>query len=249
MTSPASVLRHCGTQRALLACTLLCVGALYCARCRAQSGSVEPALSPWLLPQTPKPDRPSFENNSRAILPAAEHVKVGALAGVSFPRPLSVEGLVKLERAVAVGVEYSTLPDLTVSNVQVGCWAIAGSARFFPFRGPFFVGLRAGRQHLLATAAVSAYGYSAPVGLSVDTTFLAPQVGFMWTWSPGITLGIDAGLQVPLASQSSSTLQATVPTVAQPYVTSARQSAENVAKTVGQTPLPTIDLIRVGFLF
>ncbi|MEP7051160.1 MAG: hypothetical protein ABJB12_12450 [Pseudomonadota bacterium] len=248
MMSPANVRHYC-TQRALLACVCLCVGVLYCERSRAQSSSVEPALWPLPPSQAPARDRPSAERNSPAGARADEHVKVGALLGVSFPRPLSVEGLVKLERAVAVGVEYSTLPDLTVSNVQVGCWAVAGSARVFPFRGPFFVGLRAGRQHLTAAAAVSAYGYNVPVGLSVDTTFLDPQVGFMWTWSSGITLGIDAGLQVPLSSQSASTLQATVPTVAEPYVASARQDAENVAKAIGQTPLPTVDLIRFGFLF
>jgi hypothetical protein len=248
MMSSASV-RHCCTQRHLLACACVCCSVLFCASSPAQSGSVEPTL--WQLPPSPAPtrDRPSAETDAHADSSAAEHVKVGALAGVSFPRPLSIEGIVKLERAIAVGAEYSSLPDLTISSVQVGCWAVAGSARVFPFRGPFFIGLRAGRQHLRASASVSAYGYNAPVGLSVDTTFLNPQLGLLWTWSPGITLGVDAGLQVPLSSQSSSAFQGTVPTIAQPYVTSARHDAENVAKAIGQTPLPTLDLIRVGFLF
>ncbi len=248
MMSSASA-RHCRAQRALLTCACLCACALLGATARAQSSSLEPELWPLPAPAAPARDRAGSDANAHPDARAAEHVKLGALVGVGFPRPLSVEGIVKLERAVALGVEYSTLPQVTVSNVQLGCWAVAGSARLFPFRGPFFVGLRAGRQHLTADASVSAYGYSVPVGLSVDTTFLNPQIGFLWTWSPGLTLGIDAGLQIPLSSQSSSTLQTSVPTLAQPFVTSAQQTAENVAKAVGQTTLPTLDLIRFGFLF
>ncbi|HEY1536177.1 MAG TPA: hypothetical protein VGF76_19285, partial [Polyangiaceae bacterium] len=119
----------------------------------------------------------------------------------------------------------------------------------FPFRGPFFLGLRAGRQHVTADASVSAYGYTVPVGLSVDTTFLNPQLGFMWTWNPGITLGVDAGVQIPVSSQASSSLQSPVPSVAQAAVSPAQQTLENVAKAAGQTTLPAVDLIRVGFLF
>ena len=83
----------------------------------------------------------------------------------------------------------------------------------------------------------------------MDTTFLNPQVGFLWTWGPGFSIGIDAGLQIPLSSQSTSSLQTSIPSVAEPYVTPARQTLENVAKAAGQTTLPTVDLVRVGFLF
>ena len=240
---------HCRAQRTVVTCACLGACALFGATASAQSSSLDPELWPLPTPVAPTRDRAGSESNAHPDAHASEHVKVGALLGVSFPRPLSVEGIVKLERTVALGLEYSTLPQVTVSNVQIGCWAIAGSARVFPFRGPFFVGLRAGRQHLIADASVSAYGYTVPVGLSVDTTFLNPQIGFLWTWSPGLTLGIDAGLQIPLSSQSSSSLQTTVPTLAQPFVTSAQQTAENVAKAAGQTTLPTLDLIRFGFLF
>jgi hypothetical protein len=176
-------------------------------------------------------------------------VQFGALVGVSFPRPLSVEGIVKLEQLAALGLDYSSLPQIGVSGVQLTSWAVAGSARVFPFRGPFFFGLRVGRQHATADAVVSAYGYTVPVGLSVDTTFLNPQLGFMWTWNPGITLGVDAGIQIPVSSQASSSLQSPVPSVAQAAVSPAQQTLENVARAAGQTTLPTLDLIRVGFLF
>jgi len=158
--------------------------------------------------------------------------------------------MVKIERLVALGVEYSTLPSATVSDVHFGASAIAGSARVFPLRGPFFLGLRAGRQHVSADAAVSGYGYTVPVTLAVDTIFLNPQVGFLWTWDPGITIGIDAGLQIPLKSDVSSTLvNSTMPSAVQQAVSPVQRTMENVAGAVGQTVLPTIDLVKVGMLF
>jgi hypothetical protein len=177
-------------------------------------------------------------------------LRVGALVGVGAPRPLSVEALLKIERTVALGLEYSALPSVNVSDVQLSCWALAGSARVFPFQGAFFVGLRAGRQHLNASTTLSGYGYSVPIAMGVDTTFLNPQIGFLWTWDPGFSIGLDAGVQIPLSSTSASTLaSASMPTVVQSAVAPVQQTMESIAREVGQTTLPTVDLVRIGMLF
>jgi hypothetical protein len=219
---------------------------------RAQSAALEPDLWP-ISPnpsQGPLPsrDKPSSESNESSTS-RTDHLRIGALVGVGFPRPLAIEGIVKLERTLALGLEYSALPQISVSDVQVSAWAIAGSARVFPFRGPFFVGLRAGRQHLNAQASVSGYGYTVPVSLGVDTTFLNPQIGFLWTWDPGFSIGIDAGLQIPLTSSTASSVDASMPSAVQQYVSPLQNTMESVAGTVGQTVLPTIDLVRIGVLF
>jgi hypothetical protein len=245
MKSSVSVRRR-WFQRAIFACT--CAGALCCREAAAQGRALEPEL--WLPPAaSPRADRAGSGSSEHADRRVPEHVQFGALVGVSFPRPLSVEGLVKLEQLAALGLDYSALPQIGVSGVQLTSWAVAGSARVFPFRGPFFLGLRVGRQHVTADASVAAYGYTVPVGLNVDTTFLDPQLGFMWTWNPGLTLGVGAGVQIPVSSQASSSLQSPVPSAAQAAVSPAQQTLENVAKAAGQTALPAVDLIRVGFLF
>jgi hypothetical protein len=245
MKSSVSVRRR--SKRAIFASA--CVCALWSSKAVAQTSRFEPEL--WPSPPAPSAnkDHSGAETTEHPLRRAREHVQVGALLGVSFPRPLSVEGIIKLEKLAALGIDYSSLPQIGVSGVQLTSWAVAGSGRVFPFRGPFFVGLRAGRQHLTADATVTAYGYAVPLELSVDTTFLNPQLGFLWTWNPGITLGVDAGLQIPLSSQAQSSVQAPVPAAAQPYVSPTQQNLESVAKAVGQTTLPTLDLIRVGFLF
>lgn len=97
---------------------------------------------------------------------------------------------------------------------------------------------------------MSGYGYTVPISLGVDTTFINPQIGFLWTWEPGLTIGIDAGLQIRLFSSTSSTLgSAAMPSAVEAAISPVQRTLENVAGTVGQTLLPTVDLLKLGMLF
>src|SRR5581483_368746 len=80
-----------------------------------------------------------------------DHFQVGAIGGVGFPRPLAIEGMVKIERTFGLGLEYGALPTITTPNVEVSYWSVAGDARYFFMRGPFFIGLKVGMQHLAAS--------------------------------------------------------------------------------------------------
>ena len=160
-----------------------------------------------------------------------DHVRVGALAAVGFPSPLGAEALVAIERYVAVGAAYGFSPDVGISGVTVSLWSAAGDVRAFPFRNPFFLGLRLGYQHLGATDA--AYAQS----MNVDTWFANPRVGALWTFKSGFSIGFDAGVELPMTSSVSGSSQA----MAIPALTSA-------AATLGKTVLPTIDLLQMGFL-
>jgi hypothetical protein len=174
-----------------------------------------------------------------------DHFRVGVLGGVGFPRPLAIEGLVKIENMVGLGVEYSVLPRLSVSGVDTSFYAIAADARVFPFKNAFFVGLRAGRQHLGGAADITVQGYGGlHESMSVDTTFINPRVGLLWTWEPGITLGLDIGVQIPLSSTASST----IPQTALPASVTVDDQIVRVTNTLGRYTLPTVDLLRIGFL-
>lgn len=237
-----------GRSRALrVARSCGCACAIWNGVASAQNSGLEPA---WTSSSSSdRADRPSNGEREHRTK-RTDHVRLGALVSAGFPRPLAIEGLVKVERLVALGLEYSTLPGATVSDVHFGCSAIAGSARVFPLRGAFFLGLRGGRQHLSAAASVTGYGYTVPISLEVDTLFINPQVGFLWTWDPGITLGIDAGLQIPISSTTSSVLaNSTMPSAVQQAVSPVQSTLENVAGAVGQTVLPTVDLVKFGMLF
>jgi hypothetical protein len=107
----------------------------------------------------------------------------------------------------------------------------------FPFRNGFFLGLRAGKQHLGELASVSVGGVgSFSATQSVDTIFVNPRAGFLWRWH-ALALGIDAGVQIPVSATTSNNF---------PSGVSPPSGVAGVTHALGQGVLPTIDLLRVG---
>lgn len=194
---------------------------------------------------------------------AADHggPRLGVLAGVGFPRPLAVEGLVMLGDRIAIGAELAALPPIQVAggtslgtmpalirgqpatqvsmdSVRVDLWSFAGDCRWFPFGGAFYVGLRAGRQHVEGTTSIHmTHLGTTRETLSVDEWFVNPGVGLLWKPRGGIAFGMEAGLQVPLGPHLSSTL----PLALDPVVRSK-------AYQLGSIVIPTVDLVRVGMV-
>lgn len=170
-----------------------------------------------------------------------EHVRVGVIGGLGFPRPLAIQAMVKFERTFAIGLEYSAMPQTQFGDVLVGWRALALDARVFPLQGAFFLGLRAVRQHLQGSASISAGSYGTYSGsVSTDTWYVEPRLGFLWTWRSGITVGLDAGLQIPLSHTNADAL---------PSGIAVPSSVSSVRDLFGASKLPTVTLLQVGALF
>jgi hypothetical protein len=167
-------------------------------------------------------------------------VRIGAFAGLGFPRPLSVEGMLKIGDTVGLGLEYSLMPETTIASVDTKFNAIAADLRVFPFKDGFFVGMSAGHQHLGAVGSQTVAQVGTFSGqVTADTWFVNPRIGFLKTWGWGLTLGIDAGLQIPVSATITNTI---------PSELALSQSANDVATTLGKSVLPTVDLLRIGLL-
>ena len=186
-------------------------------------------------------DRPTQPANDDGPL---DPFRIGAFGGVGFPRPLSIEGFVKIEKIIGFGLEYSVLPTVSFSGVSAGMNALAGDVRVFPLENGFFIGLSGGHQRydsFFSGSLPAAYAGANPQ-YSVDTWFINPKIGYLSTWKWGGTLGVDIGIQIPVSASVTNT----IPTVASG--TSEAQTAQNVAGLFGKSVLPTVDLLRIGFL-
>lgn len=195
------------------------------------------AWSTAALAQNAPPSPPAKES---ATAPPAgpEHDRVGfaVLGGVGFPQPLSIEALVDVHHVASFGVEYGALPTTNLYGANASMWALAADVRLFPLRNAFFIGLRAGRQHLGESASTTVTGIGTVSGSSaVDTTFLNPRLGFLWSWH-ALAFGIDAGVQVPVSSTSSSTLPAGI---------TPPSGVAQLNQVLGGV-LPTVDLLQIG---
>jgi hypothetical protein len=179
----------------------------------------------------------------------ADRLRFGGVFGVGFPRLLAIEGLFKVGRYAALGIEYSQFPEFAVSDVSLAIWALAGDVRVFPFGNGFFVGLRGGHQQLDAETTLVVQDEEITLAGGLGTVFLNPRLGFLWTWDSGITFGLDAGLQIPISARTSGAL-ALADSVMLPPGAGERTVSQvrRIARTFGETTLPTIDLLRLGLL-
>jgi hypothetical protein len=205
----------------------------------AQAPGASPTASAAPAPSAARTPGGTLEAPGAATAPSTPPpVRVGVIGGIGFPRPLAIEGIAGISGYLALGVEYGTLPNLTVDGVSASLWSVAGDLRIFPFRGAFFLGLRAGRQHVGATTtiAMGPFGDAAEV-LGLDSWFLNPRVGFLWTMRGGLTFGVEAGVQFPLSPSVSSSL----PLALYP-------SAQRTIDALGSSVIPTVDLLRLGLV-
>jgi hypothetical protein len=193
--------------------------------------------TPAAAPVPPAASERPKEEGSNGLL---DPFRIGAFTGIGFPRPIGIEGFVKIEKIIGLGIEYSFAPDLTISGVATQLNAVMGDFRVFPFENAFFIGMGVGHQHLSAqsASAIPELGGATP-GITVDAFLLNPRVGFLYTWGWGLTLGIDAGLQIPVAAQTHSTI---------PSGVSFSPDPTGMANTFGRSILPTVDILRLGLL-
>lgn len=175
---------------------------------------------------------------------AGDRMRVGALVGVGFPRPLSVAAFVKVNRVIGVGAEYGFLPKTSISGAEIEIKSAAADLKVFPFKNSFFVGLRGGRQWVDGSASATVGPQSGSASMSASTWFINPRVGILHTFENGVTLGIDGGVQIPIAPELAT--EYSNPAIAK---TSAPNAMKSVANLLGNETTPTIDLLRVGFLF
>ena len=222
------------------------------------------ASSPPPRPPPAKPPASKDEDDTDGIFGP---FRIGGLVGVGLPGVLSFGGAIKLTRYFGAGLNISVIPTIRISlygEAELAYKEYDIYGRIFPFGGMFFVGAGAGYAtitgSLRSSYDVRAYQHLAP-GLPpelfveseafVRTLVLMPQIGLQHTFGSGLTLGIDAGAQVPIAPSEikfETRLPAGIPQqVIDQYVEPNNQKVRDTLDTIGRAIVPTLNL-RVGWL-
>jgi hypothetical protein len=183
-----------------------------------------------------------------------------------LPSVLSFGGAIKLTRYFGAGLNIGLIPTIRISlygDAELAYQEYDIYARIFPFGGMFFVGAGAGYATIKGSLRNSydLRGQNLPMGFptelvveseaSVRTLVLTPQIGLQHTFGSGLTLGIDAGAQVPLAPSEIEFDTKLPPGIPQPvidqYVEPNNEKVRDTLETIGRAIVPTINL-RVGWL-
>ncbi|HEX4384611.1 MAG TPA: hypothetical protein VH083_16730 [Myxococcales bacterium] len=181
---------------------------------------------------------------------------VGAMMGlVSLPRPLDVEIYARLNDYLFIGFSYSDFsafvagPLLSAAGVSSGPTTVRldqftgfeGELRIFPFCGSFFLGSSFGHQSLKAAVTQSTETGPQSGSIDVTTLYATPRIGYLWTFGPGFTLGLDVGAQLKL----SATRNVTLPPGASQET---QNDTNNLVDVASNYPLPSFHL-RLGWQY
>jgi len=223
-----------------------------------------PAVAAMPVAHVPGPSGPEQTTTLAAtqVAPAtsgdADGVRIGLMIGlITIPRPAQAELTAKLGRHLAIGAQYSVLPDITPPGFDAGLKLAAyqAVARYFPFGGSFYIGSGFGYQQFKASLGHTdtTTGDRSEVSCDMSGMFVSPQLGWLWVWKSGMALGLNIGAQIPIPKDP--VVTATINGVVIPESASdddtndMRDKVRTIAKLVSKYPVPNIDLLKIGFFF
>ncbi len=145
-------------------------------------------------------------------------------------------------------------------DVKFNSWDIVG--RWHPMQGSFFVGLGYVSQSLDLEAskkmdAGAAQKIDTTLKVGVTTNYMMPHIGFMSVWDSGFTLGFEIGYKIH-SSHSTDKLKANFDGATAGQVAAVISSSEykkleknvnDAAEKFGETNMPYINLLKIGYLF
>jgi hypothetical protein len=195
--------------------------------------------------------------------------RIGPVIGIGLPRFLSFGGAIKLTKYFGAGLNYGIIPEVQFAyygDATVRYQGVDIYGHIHPFGGGFFLGAAVGYAHARGTyeeefrnpldANAPAFPYTSEA--TVQTLVLTPELGYFFTFKSGFTLGVEAGLQIPIAPSDidfesrvnypsgwSDELKQVIQTQ---YVEPTDARVHSTLEKVGQTILPTVG-IKMGWLF
>jgi hypothetical protein len=199
--------------------------------------------------------------------------RIGFLVGTGLPDVLNFGGTIKLTPYFGAGINVGLIPSIHLSlygDATVSYQEYDAYGHIHPFGGAFFFGaaigyatMRGKFDHTYNAADYNIIVKGIPSALTVDseatvrTLVLTPQLGLLHTFGSGFTVGIDAGLQVPVAPSQVKYATKVTPPVYDSLCSindqcrSDRQASDEKVRstldTIGRTMLPTFNL-RIGWL-
>jgi hypothetical protein len=188
----------------------------------------------------PSPARSGGYGKSEGVLPG---MVIGPkLSVLRIPAPgLGVEA--KIRNAFGLSFDYAFIPTVTVDDVSASYADWSVGAKWYPWRGAFFLGAAFGGRRFEGSAKETVSGITHEAKGEVSSTYLAPQLGWRWVWGSGFFMGMDVGWQVILSTETTLDIPAEIAS------TETAQDVRDASDDLGKLGFPIVSLLQLGWFF
>lgn len=178
-------------------------------------------------------------------------LRLGPTVGAGAPDGIRLGVLAKWRGIVSAGGAFSLVPEMRLPSVDARMARVSGEgfARVHPFRGAFFLGVAGGYAQTKATMSeqmtVAGQVQHVDTRAHASSVYVAPHLGFQWMLPMGLTMGFDAGLEIPVAGKAPR-LEASSNGVTVPVNDDG--SIASTTRFVASMPVPVVHLLEIGYL-
>lgn len=168
------------------------------------------------------------------------------LLGVPVPFRVGLES--KWANTFGVSIDYGFLPALSFSNVSLKMNGTNFAVKYYPWQRAFFVGVAFGKQSITGSQTENILGQSTTVTLNLDTTYIAPHLGWRWTGKSGFFFGMELGAQIPMSTTTSVTNDNPAAGVlADPEYLTTEAEIRDQAQKFGNNVFPYFGFLQFGW--
>lgn len=231
-----------------------------------QSGAIKVEQKPAVSPESLRGEPTPVGEKPAAMTPAPMEEKPAAAAASSSPHYFGFHAAVGLPHPITYGLDYVHSSGYFSAGASVGSYSMKSddveislantdlALRYHPFAGAFYLGVMIGNQTITAKKAetITNGGFTQTVNaeVKVEANTMTPHLGWMWGVSDGgLFVSFDLGMQNP------SGVKTTLTTDVDPTIASTQEykdleaDVQKKGNDIGNTSLPYIGLLKIGYLF
>jgi hypothetical protein len=197
---------------------------------------------------------PALAQGASAVPPAPAYGKSeGLLPGMVIGPKLSLLRVpapgfgveAKFQNVFGLSLDFNFIPTTTIEDVSARYGDVSLGAKWYPWRGAFFLGAALGRRTFEASAEddTTVPGRTLEASAEVSSTYLAPGLGWRWVWQSGFFMGMDLGWQIILSSDTTLDIPSEIAS------TSDAQDVRDASDDLGELGFPIVGLLQLGWFF
>lgn len=183
---------------------------------------------------------------------AFESIQVGPsvkLIDVPHPAQVGIEARL-LDGYLGLSLHKGFMPAIDVDKYNVKLDNMDVGVKFHPWQGSFYVGVLMGNQEVVVKGSEEIQNTNVDFEAKVKSTYVTPHIGWQWRFNSGVFLGMHLGWQISSGAKTSLTHSPNDPILqADPEYQQTKKDIEDQGNQIGNTSLPNVGLLQIGYMF